>query len=140
MTQETNDAPVTVEQQARLALESMMRATDDGALPIIRRLARIQARHALAALASAPAGDHIPDAGKMIAPAGDGVPAWHGEAFHNALLASSAPVERTELGDLPSRIQGWIGKARARGGDRIELDFATVELLVSAALALQRNK
>lgn len=55
----TNDAPVTVEQQARLALESMMRATDDGALPIIRRLARIQARHALAALASAPAGDGV---------------------------------------------------------------------------------
>ncbi|KQM88674.1 hypothetical protein ASE67_02725 [Sphingomonas sp. Leaf23] len=86
----------------------------------------------LAALASAPA---FADGGKPITPAGDGVPAWHGEASHNALLASSAPVERTKLGDLPSRIQGWIGKARARGGDRIELDFATVELLVAAALA-----
>lgn len=43
----------------RNALNSMLEATEDDATPIIRRLARVQARAALDTLASAPAGVNI---------------------------------------------------------------------------------
>lgn len=45
----------------RNALNSMLEATEDDATPIIRRLARVQARAALDTLASAPAGDGVED-------------------------------------------------------------------------------
>jgi len=45
-----------------------------------------------------------------------------------------------ELGDLPSRMMGWAGKARARGIDRIELDLRTVDkLLAFIALRAARD-
>ena len=43
------------------------------------------------------------------------------------------PTQGAALGDLPSRIMGWVGKARARGLTTIYLDFETVNRLLSAA-------
>ena len=79
---------------------------------------------------------------QMALPDGSGYLGGHIDENHryklrdlvNAIDATSwRLVQRTGLGDLPSRIQGWIGKARKQGRDRIELDFETVELLVRLA-------
>jgi len=47
---------------------------------------------------------------------------------------SSGPVDEANanLGDLPSRLIGWAGKARIQGRDRIELDLATVDRIIAA--------
>src|SRR3546814_14173804 len=39
--------------------------------------------------------------------------------------------EAVALGDLPSRLSGWAGKARERGRDRIELTLVTVDRLLA---------
>lgn len=39
------------------------------------------------------------------------------------------------LGDLPSRLMGWIGKARSQGRDRIEISLETASLVLSALSA-----
>ncbi len=39
--------------------------------------------------------------------------------------------DATSIGDLPSRLMGWAGKARAHGRDVIELDVSTVDRIVA---------
>jgi hypothetical protein len=55
-------------------------------------------------------------------------------SYGDALADATRPVvsEGRALGDLPSRLMGWAGKARNQGRDRIELDLVTVDRLLAA--------
>lgn len=51
---------------------------------------------------------------------------------HMIRQVSVADHGSTAIGDLPSRLMGWAGKARAQGRDVVELDVATVDRIVDA--------
>lgn len=63
-------------------------------------------------------------------------------ARHRIAALSARPavgedvVERVGLGDLPSRMMGWAGKARLNGQDCISLDLATVDRLLRYIAAM----
>ena len=44
------------------------------------------------------------------------------------------------LGDLPSRLMGWAGKARRDGHDTIYLDLETVDRIVAALAASEARQ
>lgn len=44
------------------------------------------------------------------------------------------------LGDLPSRLMGWVGKARRDGQDPIYLDLETVDRIIAALAASEARQ
>ena len=64
---------------------------------------------------------------------------WASVAYHiNEAITSlrtPTPEQAGELGDLPSRLIGWSGKARSQGRDRIELNLETVDRILAALRA-----
>jgi len=48
------------------------------------------------------------------------------------IAAEARGMAKTAVGDLPSRLMGWAGKARESGRDAIELDLRTVDRIIAA--------